>query len=322
MRAATYDRTGPAAQVLTVRDVPRPEPGPGEVRVRVALSGINPTDVKTRAGATPRPIDGFQVPHQDGAGTIDAVGDGVAPCRVGEAVWVWMAAVGRWGTAAEWCVVPAEQAVPLGAAAAELGASLGVPAITAHRCLYADGALEGAAVLVAGGAGAVGHFAIELARRGGARVAATASTPDKQELARAAGAELVVDYRSADAADELRAWSPAMDRIVEVDLAANLELDLALADARTTIVTYAAPGPDPTLPTRRCMSANVSFRFVLLYNVPRAALVAAASEVGAAAAKGALTTLPLHRFGMAEVVAAQEAVEAGATGKVLVDPTA
>jgi len=169
MRAALYDRYGPAGEVLKVEEIEPPEPGPGEVRVRVAVSGINPTDWKSRAGATPRPIDGFQIPHHDGAGVIDEVGEGVDPGRRGERVWLWLAAAGRrWGTAAQWTVVPQRQAVRLpDGISPELGASLGVPAITAHYCLFADGPLDGKTVLVAGGAGAVGHFAIELAKRAG-----------------------------------------------------------------------------------------------------------------------------------------------------------
>ena len=154
--------------VLHLEDVDRPEPAAGEVRVRVCVSGVNPTDYKTRSGATARPIDGFQIPHQDGAGIVDAVGESVDPARVGQEVWIWFAATRRWGTAAQWTVVPQEHAVPLPAGASmDLGASLGVPAMTAHRCLHADGPITGKSVLVAGGAGAVGHFAIELARHAG-----------------------------------------------------------------------------------------------------------------------------------------------------------
>src|ERR1035438_2285359 len=160
MKAVVYDRLGTAAEVLRVVDVPRPEPGPGEVRVRVSFSGVNPTDWKSRSGATARRVDEFQIPHLDGSGVIDAVGPGVDEDRVGQRVWVWMAAAGsRWGTAAEWTVVSDQQAVALPAGASlELGASLGVPAVTAHRCLFADGDVAGRTVLVAGGAGAVGHF--------------------------------------------------------------------------------------------------------------------------------------------------------------------
>ena len=203
MRAALYDRYGSAGEVLRVEEIPTPEPGPGEVRVKITYSGVNPTDWKSRSGSTPRPIDGFQIPHHDGAGVIDAAGQGVDPGRIGQRVWLWFAAAGRhWGTAAEWTVVPAEQAVPLpDGASFELGASLGVPAMTAHRCLFADGPIDGKTVLVAGGAGAVGHFAIELAKFYGARVVTTVSGPDKAELAKKTGADLVVNYREPSAVD-------------------------------------------------------------------------------------------------------------------------
>jgi NADPH:quinone reductase len=322
MRAAVFDSYGSAADVLRVTEIDRPEPGPGEVRVRIQLSGVNPTDWKSRSGATPRPIDGFQVPHHDGAGVIDAVGAGVDRGRIGQRVWTWLAAsTGRWGTAAEWSVVPSRQAVPLPAAAsAELGASLGVPAMTAHRCLFADGPVEGKNVLVAGGAGAVGHFAIELAKHFGARVAATVSGPEKAELAARAGADLVVNYREPDAAERLQAFAPKMDRIVELALGANLELDLALSGPQTHIVDYAAEPSDPVLPVRRFMTANVTLRFVLLYAFPDPALDQAVADITAAIDAGALSELPITRFPLEQVAAAQDAVQAGAVGKVVVAP--
>ena len=319
MRAALYDRTG-ASDVLRIEEVDRPEPGPGEVRVRVHTSGVNPTDWKSRAGMTPRPIDGFQIPNQDGAGVIDAVGEGVDGSRVGERVWLWMAAAGRrWGTAAEWTVVPSEQAVRLpDGASFDLGASLGVPAVTAHRCLFADGPVAGLDVLVAGGAGAVGHYAIQLAKRAGARVVATVSTEEKAERARAAGADHVVDYRRDGAAERIREFSGGVDRIVEVALGSNLELDLAVAADHAVIASYAA-SVDPTVPVRACMTKNLTLRFVLLYGVPRDALVQAAADVTAAVAEGALTELPLRRFPLEETAAAHDAVEANFAGKVVID---
>ncbi len=321
MRAALYDRTGTAAEVCRVGEVDMPEPGPGEVRIRIQLSGVNPTDWKSRSGATARPIDGFQIPHHDGTGVIDAVGGGVDEARIGQRVWTWMAAAGRrYGTAAQWSVVSSRQAVPLpDGASAELGASLGVPAMTAHRCLFADGPVEGKNVLVAGGAGAVGHFAIELAKFFGARVVTTVSGPEKAELARRAGADLVVNYRDADAADQLRAFAPQMDRIVELALGANLELDLAVSGPYTHIVDYAAEPADPVLPVRKCMNANVTLRFILLYAVPAEATDQAATDVTRALEAGALTELPVIRFGLDDIVAAHEAVEAGAVGKVLIE---
>jgi NADPH:quinone reductase len=322
MRAAVYRGTGSARDVLRVEEVDRPEPGPGEVLVRVYASGINPTDYKARSGAVPRPIDGFQIPHRDGAGVIEAVGADVDPARVGERVWVWQAAHGRrWGTAAEWTVVPSRQAVRLpDGASFELGASLGVPAMTAHRCLFADGPVAGKAVLVAGGAGAVGHFAIELGKYAGARVAATVSSPEKASLAAKAGADRVVNYRDVDAIDQVKAFAPVMDRVVEVALGANLGLDLAVAGPSTVVITYAADGPDPVLPVRACMTANVTLRFILVYGVPDPALDAAAAYITAALTAGALTELPVHRFPLSEIAAAHEAAESGAIGKVIVTP--
>ncbi len=324
MRAAVYDRTGPAAEVLRVTDVEQPEPGPGEVRVRVHASGVNPTDVKTRSGVTPRPIDGFQIPHHDGAGVIDAAGPGVPADRVGQRVWVWLAAAGRrWGTAAQWTVVPARQAVPLpDGISFELGASLGVPAITARHCVLADGPVRDAVVLVAGGAGAVGHFAIEFAVWGGAaQVIATASSPAKAQLAKEAGAGQVISYTDPDAAEQIRAVAGPVDRIVEVALGANLSLDLAVCRPGTVVMAYAAPPQDPVLPVRACMTANIVLRFMLLYTVPPADLDAAVRDITAALQAGALSELPAHRFGLDEIAAAQEAVERGVTGKVLVIPS-
>lgn len=321
MKAAVYRKSGAAADVLAVEDVERPTPGPGEVLVRVHASGINPTDFKIRGGLTARPVNGFQVPHHDGAGVIEAVGDGVDPARIGQRAWLWFAAHDRrYGTAAEWTVVPSRQAVPLPERASfELGASLGVPAMTAHYCLLADGPVDGKTVLVAGGAGAVGHFTIELAKRHGARVIATVSSPEKAALASRSGADLVVNYRTEDAASRIRAFG-AVDRVVEVALGANLELDLGVGHPGTVIVTYAAEAANPVLPVRACMTANVILRFVLLYGVAPSALDEAAADITAALAEGQLTELPVHRYGLADIVAAHQAAEAGRTGKIIVTP--
>jgi NADPH2:quinone reductase len=322
MRAALYRRPGPAAEVLHVEEIERPQPGPGEVLVRVRASGVNPTDFKSRAGMTPRPIDEFQIPDQDGAGIIEAVGPGVDPGRVGERVWLWLAAAGRrWGTAAEWTVVPERQAVPLpDGASFELGASLGVPAMTAHYCLFCDGPVNGQTVLVAGGAGAVGHFAVELAKRAGARVITTVSSGEKAALAEKAGADLVVNYRTSDAVEQIRAFASTVDRVIEVALGADLELDLAVSRPGTTIVTYAAEAADPVLPVRACMAANVIVRFMLLYHLPAAALDRAVADITAALAAGDLTGLPVHKYPLDHIAAAHEAAEAGVVGKIIVTP--
>ena len=323
VKAVIYDSTGPAAEVLRVVDIERPEPGPGEVRVRVHVSGVNPTDVKSRGGATPRPIDGFQIPHQDGAGVIDAVGTGGPRDRIGQRVWVYLAAAGRrWGTAAEWAVVPENHAVPLpDGVSMELGASLGVPGLTAHHLVFADGPVKDATVLVAGGSGAVGHFAIEFAAWGGAgQVASTVSTPAKAELAREAGAAHVVYYTDPDAASQITAAVGPVDRIVEVALGANLQLDLAVSRPGTVVACYAAEPHDPVLPVRACMNAGIVLRFMLLYSLPQALLDQEVADIGTALRAGALTELPEHRFALEEIAAAHEAVEHGTTGKVLVIP--
>jgi NADPH2:quinone reductase len=323
MRAAVFRQPGPSAEVLRVEEVPTPEPGPGQVRVRMAVSGVNPTDWKSRSGATPLPRgEEFQVPNQDGAGVIDKVGEGVDKARVGERVWLYLAAwQNRYGTAAEYTVVPQERAVALPHHVSfDLGANLGVPALTAHRCLYADGDIKDLTVLVHGGAGAVGHFAIELARAGGATVISTVSSPEKGELASDAGAHHIVNYRTDDPAGQVKALVPGgVDRIVEVNLASNLELDLAVAAPNASIVSYAADARKPALTVRDLMMRNLVLRFMMLYTVPEKALRRAITDVTAALTAGDLTPLPAHRFTLDETAAAHDAVERGAVGKVLID---
>jgi NADPH:quinone reductase len=323
MRAAVYERYGPARDVLRVTDIERPDPGPGEVRVRMRVSAVNPTDWRVRSGSQSggEPRFPYMVPNQDGAGEIDAVGEGVDPGRVGTRVWVWFAAHGRQhGSAAQWACLPERQALPLpDNASLELGASLGIPALTAHHCLFRDGGLHARSVLVAGGAGAVGHFAIELGRRGGAQVIATVSSDEKGDLARAAGAATVVNYRAEDAADAIRAAAPeGVDRIVEVAPAANAALDAEVIAPNGVVSIYAADGELAT-PVRPLMVRNVCLRFVLVYNVPDEWLARAVDEVNAAVAAGDLTELPAHRFPLEDIAGAHEAVEGGAVGKVLVD---
>ncbi|HEX4109957.1 MAG TPA: NADPH:quinone reductase [Solirubrobacteraceae bacterium] len=323
MLAAFYAPDLSGGGALQVGELPTPEPGPGEVRVRMKTSGVNPTDWKSRTRPVQASTAPVQVPHHDGAGVIDAVGEGVEPARVGERVWTWFAAwQNPWGTAAEYSVIPAKRAVPLPEDASdELGAGLGIPALTAHRCLFADGPVEGRPVLVAAGAGAVGHAAIELARWAGARpLIATASNEDKAALARAAGADVVIDYRAPDAGAEVRAAAPqGVERIVEVALGANVELDLQACATGATVAVYASEATDPTIPLRRLMMANVMLRFVLLYWVPDDALAAAVAAISQALRAGALTSLPVHRFPLERIGEAHDAVRDGAVGKILVD---
>ncbi len=321
--------------VLTMVERPVPRPGPGQVLVRIHVSGVNPTDWKSRSGLTPTNASDEKVPHHDGAGVIEAAGEDVPGARVGERVWLWDAAFHRDGTAAEYVAIDADHAVPLGEASYDVGASLGVPALTAHRALtvgeggpsrLAPGALAGSTVLVAGGAGAVGHAAIELARWAGARVITTVSSPEKAALAAAAGAHHVVDYHAQDAATEIGALAPdGIDLVVEVSPAVNAGLDLDVCANGATVAYYATNGGDEfTLPVRGSMSKNLRWQGILLYSVPAAARAEGIAAVSAAVRAGALRVgeaagLPLHRFPLEETADAHRAVESGVVGKVLVD---
>jgi NADPH2:quinone reductase len=338
MKAIVYAQAG-GSDVLRLVERAVPEPGPGEVLVRVRVSGVNPTDWKQRRGG--RSADGLPfpelVPNQDGAGTVEAVGPGVPAERVGERVWLWEAAWQRAdGTAQEYVTLPARQAVPLpDPASFDLGASLGIPALTAHRCLtvadggparLAPGVLAGRTVLVAGGAGAVGNAAIQLAKWAGATVVTTVSGPRKAELAKAAGADLVVNYRTDDAAAVIRGAAAAgVDILVEVAPGANAALNHAVAAPDATVAVYAGDGTgELTVPVWPLMQRNVGYRFVLVYTVPADVKAHAVADVAAAVDAGALRVgeeagLPLHRFPLDRTAEAHDAVEAGAVGKVLID---
>ena len=337
MRAIVYRRTGDSS-VLELSEREILEPGPGEVRVRVVVSGVNPTDWKARHGSGSAATTGETVPDQDGAGVVDAVGEGVTGFAVGDRVWL---AISGWkrpasGTAQEVTITLAERAFPLpDEVSFDVGASLGVPAVTAHRALTVSedgparlhpGALDGKTVLVAGGAGAVGHAAIQLARWAGATVIATVSGAAKAELATAAGAHHVVRYRDADAAEQVRAIAPdGVDIVVEVAAGANAELDQAVTHARSTIASYGNDGGAPiTIDFGRAISLNLRYQFVLIYTMGADAWAAAGADVTAAARDGALAIgaqagLPLHRFALEQTAAAHDAVEEGVVGKVLID---
>jgi NADPH:quinone reductase len=336
MRAVVYSEAG-GPDVLRVVERPVPEPGPGEVRVAVRVSGVNPTDWKSRSGARGPLRFPELVPNQDGAGTIDAVGDGVDPSRVGERVWLWEAAWQRAdGTAQEYVVLPVRQAARLDERASfDVGASLGIPALTAYRCLTVSelgprrlepGALADRTVLAAGGAGAVGHAAIQLARWAGARVIGTVSGAEKAKLARAAGADHVVNYRDSDAVEQIRSVAPdGVDVVVEVAPAVNAALNVDVLAPNGTVAAYASQGGDDLeLPIWEHMPRNLRYQFVFVYTIPSAAKDQAVADVSAAAADGALTVggaagLPLHRFPLERTADAHATVEAGAVGKVLID---
>lgn len=337
MRAMQYAENG-GPEVLTLVERPVPEPGAGEVRVRMHLSGVNPTDWKRREDTSGGALKEAQVPNNDGAGVIDAVGPGVDAGRIGERVWIWLA---HWqrsdGTAQEYLVISARQAVALPEDASfELGASLGVPALTAHRALtlagggpsrLAPGALSGRTVLVAGGAGAVGNATIQLARWAGARVVATVSGPEKAALATAAGAQHVVNYRDEDAAAQIRAFAPdGVDLVVEVAPMTNVELDLAVLAPGGSVAYYALSSDSPTLalPAGPVLRNNYAWHGLLIYTMTDEQKDAAAADVSAAVAAGAFRVgeaagLPLHHFPLERTGEAHRAVQDGTVGKVLID---
>jgi len=252
MRAGWYERNGAAREVLTVGELPTPNAGPGEVRVRLHASGVNPSDVKKRAGFRGQTIaEPRIIPHSDGAGVVDQIGPGVTGARLGERVWLHSAQFQRaFGTAAEYVTVPAALTTRLpNNTDFAAGACIGIPIMTAHRCVFADGMVTGRTVLVAGGAGAVGFYAIQLAKWGGARVVATVSAEDKQAAALRAGADIVINYKIGNVAEQLReAIGPdAVDRVVEVDFGANLATNLAVLKPGGAIVAYASmAAPEPS----------------------------------------------------------------------------
>lgn len=340
MRAVTYRRTG-GPEVLEVGERPLRDPEAGDVRVRIHRSGVNPTDWKTRRGSQPdTAIDPPQVPNQDGAGVVDAVGPGVEEALRGLRVWVWEAAHDRpEGTAQEYALVPRRQIVTLpDSASFDLGASLGVPYLTAHRCLtvaecgparLGPGALDGHVVLVAGGAGAVGHAAIQLAHWSDATVIATVSSPEKAQLAAAAGANHVIDYKRQDVAAEVRRIAPrGVNAVVEVAAAQNAGLDAQLLGPNGAVAIYAGtPDDELDVPVRPMMQVNARWQFVLLYTVPPDAKANAVEDVAAAVADGAATVgrdagLPLLHYPLERAADAHAAVENGAVGKMLIDVVA
>ncbi len=327
MRAAWYDRTGPAAEVLDVGEMPDPRPGPGEVRVRVRASGVNPSDTKRRAGWLGLEMRHPRiVPHSDGAGVVDRVGEGVPAGRVGERVWVWGAQDGEraQGTAAEFAVVPADRAVPLPEGVEMgVGAGLGVPGLTAHYAVFGDGPVGEKTLLVRGGAGAVGHLAVQLAVLGGARVLATASTAEKAAIARRAGAAEVIRYREEDVVPRLLELTSGrgVDRVIEVDLGANLAQDVQLLAPNGTIASYSSTSePEPRLPYYPLAFKDLRIHFVQGHLIPPTARRSAIGDLGRWLTAGQLEVRIGARFPLDRIAAAHEAVESGAVvGKVVVD---
>jgi NADPH2:quinone reductase len=326
VKAVWYDRIGPAAEVLQFGELPDPEPGPGEVRVRLTASGVNPSDAKTRAGVSKRPTMFPRiVPQSDGAGTIDRVGDGVANRRVGARVWVYNAQWERpFGTAAQFVALPAELAVPLPASVAfAQGACLGIPVMTAHRCLLGDGDVTGNTVLVTGGAGVVGHYAIQLAKWRGAKVIATVSSEAKATHARAAGADFVIDYKREPVAERVLELTGGrgVDRIVEVDLGANLPVTVRVLAPGGTISAYASMGArEPALPVYPMMMRNTRVDMVLVYTMSDDHKARAIADIAAWLESGRAQFAIAARYPLERLAEAHDVVERGdKIGHVVVD---
>lgn len=322
MKAVWFERNGPA-EVMQVGEMPEPQPGPGEVRVKVVTSGVNPSDWKRRLGATAPMAFPRVIPHQDGAGVIDRVGEGVPASRLGERVWLFEAQFGRpFGSAAEYTAQPSGHAVRMpDSITFEQGACLGVPAMTAHRCLFADGPLDGKVVLVTGGAGAVGHYAVQEARLAGATVISTISSDHKAAIATAAGASHTINYRTEDVAARIMdiTGGEGVDHIVEVDFAGNFPVTSQVLKANGVVAIYAwgtAQQPPVPLQFRR---SNTTVRNVLVYEMPEPAKDAAIADITAWLESGALTHQIGPHFPLEQTVQAHLAVEGNAIGNVIVD---
>lgn len=331
MRAATYNRNGSARDVLAIVEVPKPTPAPGEVLVRIAASGVNPSDVKKRAGwRATAPLEHPVTPHSDGAGIIENVGAGVSADWVGRRVWVFNAQGGasygadspECGTAAEYAALPLALVVPLpDNISFETGACLGVPACTAHYAVFSDGDVEGKTVLVQGGAGAVGELAIQFASNAGAEVIATISSPAKAEVARRAGAKHIINRHSEDVAKAVRAIVPeGVDRIIEVDFGANAAIDSAVLRRGGGIASYSSPtDPSPTIPYYPLQFTAGTMRFVPIFLISNRHRERGLADINMALSRGTLRPTIASVLPFAQIVTAHEMVESARTiGNVVV----
>jgi NADPH2:quinone reductase len=323
MRAAYYERNGPAREVLSVGEVETPQPGPGEVRVKLHTSGVNPSDVKAREGRN-RPIAFRRViPHSDGAGVIDMVGDGVPASRIGERVWTWNA---QWkranGTSAEFVVLPAALAAPLPAHIGfDAGACLGIPAMTAYHAVAVAGAASGRTILVTGGAGGVGHYAIQFARARGATVLTTVSSEAKADLARQAGADHVIDYKRENVVDRVMTLTgkAKVDAVVEMDLAANARFYPGWLHPRGHVVIYGTGHPEAAIPAQALLVNAITLQFIFVYELSAGERQAAVSGITQMLERKALINNVALSLPLRDIVAAHEAVEQGrAMGNVVV----
>jgi len=328
MRAISYSAFGPASDVLSLTDIPTPKPAQGEVLVRLHRSGVNPSDVKSRAGGrpgVPKPAFPFIVPHSDGAGVIEAVGNDVDAARIGQRVWIWN---GQWqrshGTAADYIALPAEQAVQLDDNISfDAGATLGIPALTAAHAVFGGGDVAGKTLLISGGAGSVGYMAVQLAKAAGARVIATASPGTSTDHARAAGADHVLDYRAPDLADQILAATGGalIDRAVETEFGVNIALLAQVMAPNSTIAAYgSALDLAPTLPFGPLLFKAITIDIVLVYILTAPERAAAIERVTQALRAGTLTPRIHATYPLADCAAAHRAVEAANRhGAILLD---
>lgn len=321
MRAAYYDTNGSAREVLRVGDVDAPQASAGEVRVKLATSGVNPSDVKSRAGLTRKIAWPRVIPQSDGAGVIDQVGDGVPKSRIGERVWVWN---GQWkrafGTAAEFIALPAAQAVKLADNVGfEEGACLGIPAMTAIHAVALAAPSKGSTILVSGGAGAVSQYAIQFAKAAGATVLTTISSPEKAQSARQAGADHCIDYKREKVGDRVMAITDktGVDAIIELDLAANAKLIPSVLRPKGSVIVYGTT-PEALLPAAFCLTNTIRIQFFLVYELDAAERERAVSGITRALADGTLRNQLGPTFALSDMAAAHEAVERGTIGNVVV----
>ena len=317
MRAAWFEKFGSAADVLTVGEFDTPVAGPGEVLVRLHTSGVNPSDVKKRGGSFPNLLDdGPVIPNSDGAGVIEAVGDGVPASRVGERVWVYQAQFERrFGTAAEYIAIASERAPCLPANTDfDVGACLGIPAMTAHRCVFADGNVDGQKILITGGAGRVGHYAVQWASQAGATVIATASNKVDADACLSAGASKIVDHRDENCAQAILEATDGepVDRIIDVEFGANLQTSIEVIRTGGVIATYSSTqDAQPKLPFFQMMYKDMTIHFVIVYAMPESAKQFAIADIERALSADLLQhritkTLPLD-----EIVQSNEMIEQG-----------
>jgi len=321
MRAAYYEKNGSAKDVLHVAEVDTPMPGPGEVRIRLKTSGINPSDVKTRAGTARKIAFPRVIPQSDGAGEIDMVGEGVTASRIGERVWTWNGAWKRpFGTAAEYIVVPSAQAVLLPSSISfEAAAFLGIPALTAWHAIDIAGTQNGMTLLIAGGAGAVAHYAIQFAKARGATVIATVSSAEKAKVAREAGADHTIDYKTENVGERVAALTKGgVDVVIEVDLTANAHLVPSVLRPRGTLVVYGT-GPQAQFPASFCLQNNITVKFLLVYELTADEQARAIADITRMLEANTLKHNVAKTFPLSDIVAAHECVEQGrAIGNVVI----